>query len=186
MPQGGYYPGDIGDIGEISYIEAVRPRGLYESVDGPIIPLDRTIITKMRPSMLRLFGSVIRLELMGPQDNDEAQAQINAMYIGPAVSIGQAWDFSAASQVFVEGAGSFALNGIVMADPLLFNFDSSKALIAAFDVGAGSKLRLTFGVIGAVTFYKESVAEAGLTPRGQNYIPQDEFVHFVSAIQIGS
>lgn len=140
-----------------------------------------TIVTKIRPSQLQNFGTRIKLELAAPPSIDLA---IDLLCIGPAVTSGQAWDFTADTSITVGGNASFTLTAgtITETDEIAFTFSADQALVIAAEIGSGEFVPYAVGIIGAVSFIKASVSEADATPREASYTPQDEVAYLVNRI----
>lgn len=140
-----------------------------------------TIVTKIRPSLLVNFGTRIKLELAAPPSID---LDVDKLFIGPAVTSGQAWDFTADTAVTVGGNAAFTLTAgtFTETDEIAFSFSANQALIIAAEIGSGEFVPYSIGIIGAVSFIKSGVSEADATPREASYTPQDEIAYLVNRL----
>jgi hypothetical protein len=140
-----------------------------------------TIVTKLRPSLLQNFGTRIKLELQAPPSIDLV---VDKLFIGPAVTSGQAWDFTADTAVTIASSASFTLTAgtLTETDEIAFTFSANQALIVAAEIASGQFVPYSIGIIGAVSFIKSGVSEADATPREASYTPQDEIAYLVNRL----
>lgn len=142
----------------------------------------RTYVNKMMPAAMAHSGNRWRITAQGPFAFD-------SMWLGPAVTSGKAWDFSAATAVTWDtGSASKTVtdDGEYLSDVITFEHDPSKALLCAIEAPIGAVLPVIYNLPASrFSAFWFAGAEGNDTTKSAGYTPEAGIQYLIRKLEAG-
>jgi hypothetical protein len=139
------------------------------SGEWPELAAAQTLVIKLRTPILGATGNKIRLAVKAPKIGT---LTLSKSYIGPASTSGNAWNFSAATQITWDGgvAARTFEEGTIFSDDIDFNLDAKAAVLLAFELPIAARQPFARNLgSDVITYFKDAVSEAASIGKGAGY-----------------
>lgn len=145
-----------------------------------------TVLTKIRRQENLVGGSRVRVRLRAPNGAD---VTLTAVYFGECATSGNAYDFSTTpTQLTFGGSASVTIpaKGIVVSDPIVFDFNAARHHIVAANVSSGTLRRFSSpaGTRHVLSYYKAATSEAGTAAKSTGYTAVADTAYTVEIIRV--